>query len=687
MSDSPLVELKKALNSVVPQIIDRGHTALALNDNASDAAFTQSYSRSIESIQVFLSTAAPDLRALAGDRASLLSEVKVTGELDAATLAALQMLGEASAADTANRYSSGVKQTVSLINDVVARAQALPEAQRTSLNSESRRLTAARNPVAANNSAPAQARELMAISDSYLGVSGNPASNTDVLENTGRALKDYLKQQQAAHPDIDIDFTPQRVDGRTAAFMQELLRQKMEAAGVRPENLRDTLFQIWLMQRNGQEHPDPAMRELGRAGAMSSLVDYIVSGRLPTGATMDRPRTDSPWENPVKDRFFNRAVYVDLLNGDTVSNKSLLRPDGADQGQQTLIREAMQKLGIDENQRTYTRDQVGAIATEVMVLQARALCIEERDISAAMMDGRFNPDMDDVFLAHIGMGKPPRNEARAEQLERIGISREQQHDVFFDAQFQRHRDAEWSQRFGGVTDEHLFRLAQRMRPDLMPQNLDLTYANMKGDPNVENLMNEMRGRNVSPAGMFMWGGRGGSDPFNFREVYRRMREDRYLPSLREQVNENGLNLCEPGSGARAGGTTGGGTRPAATADDGRCFADDAAGPCEPNRGTTGSGTTGQRPPNVGQCFADDVDGPCSTSGSDSRTGTAGGGDGKCYADDFGSACGTPDANAGETIRSNAGDATGQTPADVERCYADDVAGPDCNRTLQTAPVR
>lgn len=686
MPDSPLVELKKALNAVVPQIVDRGHTALALNENASEAAFTQSYSRTIESIQVFLSTASPDLRALAGNRASLLTDVKVTGELDAATLAALQMLGEASAADTANRYSAGVKQTVGLINDVVARAQALPEAQRTSLNTESRRLTAARNPTASNNSAGAEARELMAVSDSYLGITGNPGSNTDVLENTGRALKDYLKEQQAAHPEIDVDFAPQRIDGRTVAFMRELMRQKMEAAGVKQEDLQTTLFQLWLMQRNGQEHPNPAMRDLGRTGAMSALVDYALGGRLPTGARTEIPRTDSPWENPVKDRFFNRAVYVDLLNGDTVSNKSLLRPDGADAGQQTLIREAMQKLGISDNLRTYSRDQVGAIATEIMVAQARALCIEEKDISAAMLTGRFNPDMDDIFLAHIGMGKPERNQARAEQLERIGISREEQHDVFFDAQFQRHRDAQWSQRFGGVTDEHLFRLAQRLRPDAIPQNLDLKYSDLRGDPNVESLMNDLRSRNVSPAGLFMWGGRGGGDPYNFREVYRGMRENTYLPRLREQVNENGLNLCEPGSVARSGGTTGG-ARPA-TGDDGRCFADDAAGPCDTNGGSTGSGTTGQRPPNVGQCFADDVDGPCSTTGSGNRTSTTGGsGDGKCYADDFGSACGTPNAGTGETIRANAGDSTGQTPADVERCYADDAAGPDCNKTPQVVPVR
>lgn len=686
MPDSPLVELKKALNTVVPQIVDRGHTALALNENASEAAFTQSYSRTIESIQVFLSTAAPDLRALAGNRASLLTDVKVTGELDAATLAALQMLGEARAADTANQYSAGVKQTVGLINDVVARAQALPEAQRTTLNTESRRLTAARNPAASNNSAGAEARELMAVGDSYLGITGNPASNTDVLENTGRALKDYLKEQQAAHPEIDVDFAPQQIDGRTVAFMRELMRQKMEAAGVRQEDLQATLFQLWMMQRNGQQHENPAMRDLGRTGAMSALVDYALGGRLPTGARTDPPRTDSPWENPVKDRFFNRAVYVDLLNGDTVTNKSLLRPDGADQGQQTLIREAMQKLGISDNQQTYTRDQVGAIATEIMVAQARALCIEEKDISAAMLSGRFNPDMDDIFLAHIGMGKPPRDEARAEQLERIGISREEQRDTFFNAQFQRHRDAQWSERFGGITDEHAFRLVQRLYPSQIPQNLDLTYENMKGDPNVERLMDEMRSRSVSPAGLFMWSGRsGGSDSFNFREVYRGMRENTYLPRLREQVNENGLNLCEPGSGARTGGTTGG-ARPA-TGDDGRCFADDAAGPCEPNTGTAGSGTTGQRPPNVGQCFADDVDGPCSTTGSGNRTGTTGSGDGKCYADDFGSACGTPNASTGETIRANAGDSTGQTPGDVERCYADDVGGPDCNKTPQVTPVR
>lgn len=654
MPDSPLVELKKALNAVVPRIIDRGHVALALDENASDPALAASYSKTIEAAQVFLSSATPGLREIAGDKASLLSAVKVTGELDAATLAALDMLVQ----NGAGRPNTGTKMTVDLIAQVADKARALPEAQRSALNSESRRLTAARNPAAVNTSAGAQARELMAISDSYLGVSGNPGSNTDVLENTGRALKDYLKTQKAANPQIDIDFTPQKVDGRTAAFMQELLKQKMQAAGVRPADLKDTLFQLWMMERNGQQPSSPQMRELGRVGAMSSLVDYIVSGRLPGGVTAEnKPRTDSPWENPVKDRFFNRAVYVDLLNGDTVSEKSLLRPGGADPGQQQLIREAMQKLGISTEQKTYSRDQVGAIATEIMVLQARAQCIDEKDISGAMLQGRFNPDMDDIYLAHVGMGKPQRDQARIEHLERIGIPPEQQHDAFFNAEFRTFRDARWSERFGTVTDDHLFRLAQRMRPDVLPQNLDLTYSDLKGDPNVEALMNRLRSRQVSPAGLFMWGGKGSGDPFNFREIYKRMREDKYLPELREKVNENGMDLCSTG-GSRSG-----------------------AGRPDVSRTTT-NGTDGTT------CYADDAAGPCDTKGgsSDTRGAVKRADDGKCYADDF-SACGKATAGVDEAIRRNAGDATGQDVANDGRCYADDVAGPDCNKVPKAAPVR
>ncbi len=653
MPDSSLVTLKKTLNTVVPQVLDRGHTALTLNENANDPAFLRTYSNSIETIQKYLRSAGADLQMLAGTQSNLLTAVQVTGELDQATLSAITMLQTSARAD-AGRVGPGVKQLISMFNDIAQQTQALPEYMRRTVNTESKRLFAARSTVSPSPKSPdQQAQDFMKISDSYLGVSGNPETNKDVLENTGRALKDYLKTQKAANPDIKAEFVPQIVDVRTAAFMNELLQKRMREAGVKPENLQATLLQLWMMQQRGEQHPNPAMQELGRVGAMKGLVDYVVGGRLPSGDfTGTRPRTDSPWENPVRDRFFNRAVYADLLNSDSVSAQSLLRPaNDADPAQQELIRSIAQRLGYDLNAQRFTRDQVGAIATEIMVHQAKKLCIEERDISAAMMEGRFNPHMDDVFLAKIGMGKPPRDQQRVEQLERIGILPEQQHDIYFRTQFDRYRDQKWTDRFGGVSDQHIFRLAQRLKPDLIPQNTDLKYEDLRNDPNVRDLMEKVRASgNSSPAALFEWAGRGRNDPFNFQEMYRRLREDRYLPGLREKANENKLDLCSTGPGTGGGS----GARPGAS----------------PPTGGTGT------------CFADDMDGPCKPAGRPATP--ASGGD--CYADDFKRACGPEGGNGGDRIRSNAADATGQPVTPDTGCYADDMAGP-CKTPQVTQPVR
>ncbi len=638
-----IVDLKTTLNTVVPQILNRGHTPLSVNEDATDAAFLRTYSKSIEDIQRYLSGAGANLRTLAGTQANLLSAVQVTGELDAATVAAINMLSTAAAADTANRVGSDTKQTLAMIRQISDSVQALPEDAKRSINSESRRLLSSRGTsLPAFKTGNQQAQELLTLSDSYLHVSGNPASNLDVLENTGRALKDYLKAQRALNPDISVQFTPQVVDARTSAFLAELLKKKMQEAGVKPQDLQATMTQLWLMQSRGEQHPNPTMRELGQVGAMKGLVDYILTARVPSGDTADRkPRTDSPWENPVKDRFFNREVYGELLNGHIVSAKALLRPDNADPGQQALIRSIAQRLGFDLNAQTFTRDQVGQIATEIMAHQAKILCIEERDISRAMLEGRFNPHQDDVFLAKIGFGKPERDQGRSEQLERIGITREQQHDIYFRAQFDDYRDQKWVQRFGAIDDTHLFRLAQRLRPDLIPQNMDLKYEDLKDQPHVRMVMNDLRSRKASAASLFEWSGKGMVDPYNFREAYRRLREERYLPELREKVNE-GVNLCAVNTGSDA----------------------------RPSRAT----------PGAGGCFADDVTGPCKPAGQT----TPQNGDGGCYADDFKRTCG-PDATSGDRIRSNAADGTGQPVSPDTGCYADDLKGP-C-RVPQSVPAQ
>lgn len=647
MADTKLVELKRLLNTVVPQSLDHGHTALPLNEDAADPAFMNTYSRSIETIQRYITGSGSNLQALAGSQANLLSAVQVTGELDAATIAAINMLSTAAAADTSNRVGSDTKQLLAILRQISDGVQALPEDTRRSMNTESRRLLSTRGTAATPpKTATQQAQELMTLSDSYLGVTGNPATNSDVLENTGRALKDYLKAQRALNPDISVDFTPQRVDVRTAAFLAELLRKKMEEAGVKPEDLQSTMMQLWLMQSRGEQHPNAAMRELGQVGAMKGLVDYIVSGRVPSGdMTSQRPRTDSPWENPVKDRFFNREVYGELLNGHIVSAKALLRPDNADPAQQALIRSIAERLGFDLNAQTFTRDQVGQIATEIMAHQARALCIDERDISRAMLEGRFNPHQDDVFLAKIGFGKPERDQGRSEQLERIGIPREQQHDIYFRAQFDDYRDQKWVQRFGAIDDDHLFRLAQRLRPDLIPQNMDLKYEDLKDQPHVRMVMDDLRHRRSSAASLFEWGGRGMVDPYNFREAYRRLREDRYLPDLRERVNENGLNLCAQNPGAVA--------------------APSAAPP-------------------TGTCFADDIDGPCKPGAPQAPR--AGAGD--CFVEDFRGACGTSDASNADRIRGNAADSTGQPITPDTGCYVEDQPHvPGCRTPEVAAPPR
>ncbi len=641
MPDNKLQELKTTLNAIIPQIIDRDHAAIAVDDNASDEAFLDSYNETVVAMQAYLSSSTPQLQEMAGEQANLLSALQVTGQMDEATVRAIQVLKEAADADTSGRYSSSIKQTIDLLHGFTTDVQALPEDVRQSVNQASATRTTERPPPAPPRDAnreQTEARQLVQTAESYLGVTNDPT--TDVLENTGRALKDYLKAAKAANPGIDaeIDFTPQTIDRRTQEFMHRLLQDKMRNAGVTEDNLHATLIQIWEMQRRGEQPGSEAMRELGEVGAMSSLVDYIFTGRLPSGDATMTPRTDSPWENPANDGFFNGLVYHELANNGVVTHASLFNPPNADPQQQELIAKIFSDLGMEQAD-YYTKDQVGQIALEIMVHQAKMQCIDESEITEAMMDGRFNPHFQDVHLAQSGLGKPPRDQARVEELERIGISPAEQTDTYFAASINHYRDQAWAERFGSISDEHLFRIVQRMHGDEIPQNLDVRYEDVKDQPRVQELMEFTRQYHSSPPEFFKWGAQPGQEDFNFRLQYERLRNNHYLPALREAIDEHGLTLCDPN-----------GT------------------PVGPNGPVTG----GDGVEDDGVCYADDTLGPCETD-----TGGKSGDDGVCYADDFDDAHGTPcEAGSEDSIRDNTGDLTGQTDADAA-CYADDMVGPDC----------
>ncbi len=629
---SGLVALKETLNRVFPLVIDPNHKPLAVDDNVNDPDFIKNYNEFVETVQLYISSGNPDLVSTMGDKASMLSQVKVTGRLDDTTLQALHALRNAADSNNSSMLSESAKLTISYIDDVAKEMAALPP-------DITAQITKAQEKAAIKYEAPAgdanpketQARELVSLAQSYLGVDeDNPT--TDIHADTGRALKNYLKQMKASYPELDtMDFTPQTVNGKTAAFMNELLHKQAQEAGVSENNLHTTLLQLWSLQEKGQQPGSEAMRDLGKTGAMFSLVDYIVSGRLPSGQVHLRPRTDSPWENPVNDRFFGQDVYVDLLNGNTVSNKSLFNPEHGNPQAQKMIREVAKDLGISLHDKIYSRDEVGAIATEIMIRQAKAQCIDEHEISQAMMEGRFNPNQDDIFLAKIGLGKPPRDQARIEQLERIGIPPEEQTDIYFRAENERYRNEIWVDRFGGITDEQAFRLAQRLYPDEIPQNMDLTYEDLKDNSHVQEMINRVRYANGSPARLFEWGG-GKGDPFNFQEQYQRLRNEHYLPSLRERVNESGLDLCNDGSPKPANNK----------ADDGLCYADSL----------------------------DNMDGNCGNIPKKPLD------DGKCYADEFAQARGNPCSKPEDEIRANMEDTTGQE-ADDGKCYAEDIGGVNC----------
>ena len=637
MPDNELQELKTTLNTIIPQIVDRDHTAIAVDDNASDEAFLDSYNQMVVAMQSYLSSATPQLQEMAGEQANLLSALQVTGQMDEATIRAIQVLKEASDADTEGKYSAGIKKTIDLLAEFSADAQALPAEMRQSVDEASATRTASRpRPALPRDPNPGQteARQLVQTAESYLGVTNDPTA--DVLENTGRALKDYLKAAKAANPDLDagIDFTPQTVDRRTQEFMHRMLQEKMRNAGVTEDNLHTTLIQIWEMQRRGEQPDSEAMRELGKVGAMSSMVDYIFSGRLPSGNATVAPRTDSPWENPASDSFFNGLVYHELSDGrGFVSHQALFNPPNANPEQQELIASIAERLGIEPAER-YTSDQVGQIAMEIMIHQAKMQCIDEKDITQAMVEGRFNPAYQDMMLAEAGLGKPPRDQARVEELERIGISPEEQSDTYFAASINHYRDQAWAERFGALDDEHIFRMVQRMHGDEVPQNVDITYNDVKDQPRIQELMEFTRQYHSSAPEFFKWSAQAGQDDFNFRKQYEEMRRDHYLPALREKISENALDLCNPDAAP-----VGGPTATDGVGEDGVCYADDTAGPCEADAG--------------------------------------GDSDGVCYADDFDDAHGTPcEAGSEASIHDNTGDLTGQTDADA-KCYADDMVGPDC----------
>ncbi len=144
------------------------------------------------------------------------------------------------------------------------------------------------------------------------------------------------------------------------------------------------------------------------------------------------------------------------------------------------------------------KQEIAKQALEKFVTLAAERGIQTKNITQAMFAGKLNPHMDDLRLVYEGLGHP-------QGVDPYGLY--SRGDVAF------HRNREWRQRFGGLTEEQLFRLGQRLHKfprteygsdgrTIVKGPNDFSYNDVKNDPIAQMKMDDLRNNNNSALAYF-----------------------------------------------------------------------------------------------------------------------------------------------------------------------------------------
>lgn len=428
-----------------------------------------------------------------------------------------------------------------------------------------------------------QGFEAIKTAQSYLGIDDNETaitgSTVSVSQKTSRAIRDQLETLKRKNPDIKVPFDSQIFDARAVNFLQKLQEKQMKSAGVTQDNLKPTLLNLWtnqgLFSRNPSiaETPSSQMRDLGETSSLLSAMSYMVSGGLTNGGIADKPRVDKPWDlqwsnQSSGDQFFNTSVYYVLQSYGQVDISELLQPSSfkfqnenlveaiqrirhmatTPEGQknQALVDMAKQfdhyeKQGMNSKLSQY---QVGLIATEIMSIQARKLCIDEKDVNKSIDNGSYTPSLADLKMVNTGMGYPPG------AMEKISYDtwkpEQRKFDVFAEVHLGGglldYRAAQFTERFGKANN------------DSIQESIKAKYSHLQIDNDVVNR------RLQAPIQRYNSGNIDGKT--KLEEGYELKRQS-YLNTIGQKLQENACRV--PDQKPSSGNGSGSGVTPATAA--------------------------------------------------------------------------------------------------------------------------
>ncbi len=376
-----------------------------------------------------------------------------------------------------------------------------------------------------NISAGMQSQETINLAQNYLDIEETKDGN--VNEVTSRAIRSKLHELQNNNPDINVEFSPEKNDARTVNFLNELVKKNMTEAGVNGADLHQTLIQLWALEQSGVSVNNEAYNNLSESASLLNVMSLITSGALASGISTYRPQISSPWDkgwtdDSSPDRFFSHQTYDSLLNSKAVTAETLFAENSANPNG-ALLKKIAANIGLDTNKELYSQADVGRLAIEVMVFQAKELCIDEKDIQAAIHSGEFMPHIDDVFLADQGFGFPPELqdevEARGAELEYQIQFEEHRREII------RHRGAAFAERFGDLPQAAI----EKMIP---------FYDKMLEEPEKTAFI---KSEFSSPA-MYFRSGRGATG-IQEQSAYEKMRDNVYLPRLEVLHGDGKIGIC------------------------------------------------------------------------------------------------------------------------------------------------
>lgn len=283
----------------------------------------------------------------------------------------------------------------------------------------------------------------------------NDAHYAEVDDVTAYVLEQYVERMKQQHPElVDEEFDASNLDGKSLDFINRLVSKRMDEAAVKPENLNTMLIHLWALENEGSDDLSPPQKELAQTASMRDLIGLVVQGKLPNGADVNVSVDDS-FTGPVytgemtEDRFFSMDTYTALMNDYEVPASTLFAEDAGNPHVEDL-KLAAQALGFDTENGSYTQEQVGQIAVRMLEYHACKLGIEKQDITAAINNGEFMPDLDDLRLVEVGLGLPP-------ELQNQNLSGKDA----FKAEFQSmgkvsdYRNERWEEEFGAMTEEEI----------------------------------------------------------------------------------------------------------------------------------------------------------------------------------------------------------------------------------------